>query len=287
MGRTGTGARNVSRRSAPKINGTADAWTAHGDSAATTVVPAIPGHVDDKDRAGTETLEDIMAFPFRLPAQRTCSDALFTICRKANREYRYSRSANACVEAGAGDVAALLHVCNRSPNRFPSVQVCEKRCVFSERPSDSCLEQPLFAACARQDVKNRWWFFDGRSCLRWDFPRGGCPANNGVVAIFSSEAECVWRCTNPRYPPCRKPASAPCGDKFLKFPAFADVSADDGRVRCLTTLASRPRVRRCLAGSNRYRSKAACEQSCERNTHLSATTMPNRIWRGKGSSGLV
>nr|XP_054922733.1 uncharacterized protein LOC129382630 [Dermacentor andersoni] len=285
MGGRRTGARNVSSRSARKISGTAGACTTDRASTATSVGPMIPGDAGDKDRAGTETLEDIMALPFRLPAQRPCSDALFTICRKRRQEYRYSRIANACVEAGAGD-AARLHVCNRSPNRFASVQVCEKRCVFSERPNDSCMEQPLFAACARQDVKNGWWFFDGRSCLRWDFPRGGCPANTGVVAAFASEADCVSRCTNPRYPPCRKPASAPCGDAFLKFPAFADVSAEEGRVRCRTTPpASRPR--RCLAGSNRYHSKAACEQSCGRRTRLNATTTPNRIWRRKSSSGTV
>ncbi|KAL1478426.1 hypothetical protein MTO96_016266 [Rhipicephalus appendiculatus] len=278
--RTGTGTHNMSRTSARKLSRSGGAYTT---SATFPVGPAIADDVSDNDGAGTETLNDIMAFPYRLPAQRSCSGAFYTTCPKTRREYRYSRSVSACVEAGARDPTALFHVCNRSPNRFSSAQVCEKRCVLSERPDDGCLEKPFFTACGRQDLKIAWWFFDGRICHRWNFPKGGCPANEGAVAIFSSEAECSWRCTNPRYPPCRRPASAPCGTQFLKFPAFAHVSKDDGRIRCLTTRASQPWVSRCLAGSNRYHSKRACQKSCVRNARSNTTTPENRIRRRKDS----
>ncbi|KAL3191394.1 hypothetical protein MRX96_059921 [Rhipicephalus microplus] len=47
------------------------------------------------------------------------------------------------------DSASRFSVCNRSTNRFSSAQVCEKRCVLSERPDDGCLEKPFFTACGR------------------------------------------------------------------------------------------------------------------------------------------
>ncbi|KAH6928890.1 hypothetical protein HPB50_020698 [Hyalomma asiaticum] len=262
------------------FNATASSGMAHTTSSSTSAGRAIAGNVSDEDGADTEALKDSMAFPLRLA--RSCSGALYTTCSTARREYRYSRSLNACVEAGAMDATGMFLVCNRSPNRFSSVEVCERRCVLSERLEDECLEQPLFTACARQDVKSVWWFFDSKSCKRWDFPKGGCPENNGSLAIFSSEGECTRRCTNTRYPPCLKPSSVPCDTKILKFPAFAYVSADDGRVRCITTLASKPRTFRCLEGSNRYHSKAACQRACQGNVGANITT-PSRIWRRNGS----
>lgn len=237
-------------------------------------------HSEEPDRLGstalTDTPEDIRDQPFRIPAEPSCNGALYTSCLKYRREFRYSRSANACVEAGEDQAAARFFVCNRGPNHFSSVLNCERSCVLSEHPEDACLDQALFTACNGQDVHRSWWFFDGRSCVPWDFPSGGCPAD-GDLDVFATAYECARRCTNPGYQPCQKPVPAPCTADLLKLPAFAEVSPDDGRVRCLLTAAPQRPEHRCLAGSNRFRSREACQQVCQTVFRAGADTTPDQV----------
>ncbi|KAH7938024.1 hypothetical protein HPB49_019283 [Dermacentor silvarum] len=208
------------------------------------------------------TAEDLLALPFRRPAKPECGAVFYTHCRKPRREFLYRASLNACL-ATADDRPAQL--CNRGTNRFTSWRECESSCVLTEPPLEACLDKTLLLGCRRQDVRTSWWWFDGRVCLAWNFPAGGCPANGS--AVFATADQCTARCTNPRYPPCTAPRTQPCSSEQLKFPFFAaeaPSSAVQGRRHCFRLTRRVLESHRCLTGANRFLTKAACESACKK-----------------------
>ncbi|XP_070394549.1 uncharacterized protein [Dermacentor albipictus] len=208
------------------------------------------------------TAEDLLALPFRRAAKPECGAVFYTYCRKPRREFFYRASLNACL-AAADDWPAQL--CNRGPNRFTSWRECEASCVLMEPPLEACLDKTLLLGCRRQDVRIGWWWFDGRVCLAWNFPAGGCPANDS--AVFATADQCKAHCTNPRYPPCAAPGTRPCSSEQLKFPFFAagaPSSAVEGGRHCFRLTRRVLESHRCLTGANRFLTKAACESACKK-----------------------
>ncbi|XP_037508518.1 carboxypeptidase inhibitor SmCI [Rhipicephalus sanguineus] len=188
--------------------------------------------------------------------QPPCGAAYSTFCERAPREYHYRRAVNACVETDTVDAA---DVCNRGANRFSSLDHCLKNCVSAEYPAEECFKWPLFTRCARQDALSRWWHFEGKKCVAWTFPSGGCPANGSKV--FTTAQECEEHCRH-HGAGCRRPDVVACGRRHLKYPYFAHVYAKEGRVRCLRSSETLLQGKRCLAGANRFRSRQACHASC-------------------------
>ncbi|XP_075542661.1 uncharacterized protein LOC142576415 [Dermacentor variabilis] len=208
-----------------------------------------------------ESSEDLMAFPFQRPTRPMCGDVFYTVCHPSSqREFHFRRSVNACVETAADAV----HTCNRGANRFASMTHCRQSCMRGgHRPAEECFGKPLFTSCARQDVLSSWWFFEGRKCVPWNFPSGGCPADDS--AVFRSAQECRAQCVvgGLGRSPCRPPRSVACEGRHLKYPFFADLSATDGRMRCLRSSPDVLRDRRCLTGANRFRTREACVGACK------------------------
>ncbi|KAL3204272.1 hypothetical protein MRX96_041296 [Rhipicephalus microplus] len=208
-------------------------------------------------------VEDPLAMPFRRAAKPECGAVFYTYCRNPRREFLYRASLNACL-AAADDHPAQL--CNRGTNRFSSWRDCERKCVLTEPPHEPCEDKTLLVGCRRQDVRSSWWWFDGRVCLAWNFPAGGCPANG--TAVFATANQCTARCTNRRYPPCTTPRTVPCSSEQLKFPFFAaeapSSAAVRGRRHCFRLTRRVLESHRCLTGANRFMTKAACEQACKK-----------------------
>ncbi|KAL1462156.1 hypothetical protein MTO96_043193 [Rhipicephalus appendiculatus] len=160
-----------------------------------------------------------------------CGDVFYTLCHR-NRdqpEFHYRRSVNACVETATDAV----HSCNRGVNRFASIALCRRSCMRpGHRPAEECYGKPLFTSCAREDVLSSWWFFEGRKCVPWNFPSGGCPADDS--AVFRTAQECRTQCLGRvRHSPCGPPRAVACDQRHLKYPFFADLVTTDGRMRCL------------------------------------------------------
>ncbi|XP_077539418.1 uncharacterized protein LOC144152085 [Haemaphysalis longicornis] len=187
-----------------------------------------------------------------------CGAVFYTFCRAAVREFHYRRAFNACVETAVD----VVHTCNRGANRFASSRHCHESCIGAERPDDACFDKPLFTSCARQDVLSSWWFFEGHTCVPWNFPAGGCPANGS--AVFRTRQECTSRCAErgSRGPACQRPIAVSCTRRHLKYPFFAHFSSEDGRMRCLETSTDLLRDHRCLTGANRFSSRKACFATC-------------------------
>ncbi|XP_049271452.1 uncharacterized protein LOC125758404 [Rhipicephalus sanguineus] len=190
-----------------------------------------------------------------------CGDVFYTVCHTDSdqHEFHYRRSVNACVETATDTV----HSCNRGVNRFASIALCRRSCVRTrQRPAEECFAKPLFTSCARQDVLSSWWFFEGRKCVPWNFPSGGCPADDS--AVFRTAHECRTQCLGGlRRSPCGPPQAVACDQRHLKYPFFADLSTSDGRIRCLRSSPGVLRDLRCLTGANRFRTREACMVTCE------------------------
>ncbi|KAH7938514.1 hypothetical protein HPB49_024755 [Dermacentor silvarum] len=211
---------------------------------------------------GFVTAENPLELPFRRSTRPECGVVFYTYCRKPRREFVYQASINACLATDDDQPAQL---CNRGPNRFASWRECERSCVLTQPPREACLDKTLLLGCRRQDVRRSWWWFDGRVCLAWNFPWGGCPANGS--AVFPTAGQCTAHCTNPRYPPCTAPRSAPCGSAQLKFPFFAaevPSSAVQVERRCFRLTRRVLESHRCLTGANRFLTKTACELTCKK-----------------------
>ncbi|XP_077540434.1 uncharacterized protein LOC144152827 [Haemaphysalis longicornis] len=169
-----------------------------------------------------------------------------------------------------------MHVCNHSPNRFATPQACQETCVLSQQPSERCFDRTIFSWCNSHDLNVSWWFFDGNHCRAWHFPEGLCPSpSDGDV--FHNLDECRRRCSRQNAPhlhdrkhgtrrsqaPCRAPAaSTTCSADLLRFPYFAQLSAGDGRIRCIRASEALLLTHRCLIGSNRFDDERACERAC-------------------------
>ncbi|XP_070388999.1 uncharacterized protein [Dermacentor albipictus] len=223
-----------------------------------TVLKTPAGEYEDVEAGKSK---EYLAFPFQYPKRPMCGDVFYTVCQPSSqREFHYRRSVNACVETAADAV----HTCNRGTNRFASLTHCRQSCTQAgRRPADECFDKPLFTNCARQDVLSSWWFFEGRKCVPWNFPSGGCPANNSVV--FRTAQECRKQCMpgGQGGSPCRPPRTVTCESQHLKYPFFADVSMRDGHMRCLRSSPDVLRGRRCLTGANRFRTFETCKRTCK------------------------
>ncbi|KAL1478430.1 hypothetical protein MTO96_016269 [Rhipicephalus appendiculatus] len=196
------------------------------------------------------------------PTRPECGVVFYTYCQQPRHEFVYRASINACL-ATSDDHPAQL--CNRGTNRFASWSECETSCVLTQPPREACLGKTLLLGCRSKDIRTSWWWFDGRACQAWKFPRGGCPANGS--AVFPTARQCTAHCTNPRYPACTTPRSAPCGSAQLKFPFFAAVaplSAAHGGTRCYRLTRRVLESHRCLTGANRFLTKTACELTCKK-----------------------
>ncbi|XP_050035562.2 uncharacterized protein [Dermacentor andersoni] len=193
-----------------------------------------------------------------------CQRVFYKFCLKPRREFFFNPAVNACV-ALSGRAGA--EVCNRSPNRFLTAVGCSRQCVRTRKPAGKCLQTALLSTCGRGDVVNgsNLWFFHSRGCHLWSFPSGKCPSWDGQ--LFSSVGRCLDACVRRRAGSysaraCRTPAPATCNSRQLKFPFFAADFGESVALRCLPTSTAGQAWRRCLAGANRFRTRAACEAAC-------------------------
>nr|XP_050027915.2 uncharacterized protein LOC126523307 [Dermacentor andersoni] len=210
--------------------------------------------------------------PIHESASNKCGDALYTFCNMLYQLYHYRASSNECVFT----VTENVRVCNRSPDRFATMDDCQRVCVVpgindlvADRPK-VCSTGPLFAPCNWRDVKPTWAIFDGVRCVRWPFPDGLCPAANNT-AVFSSRQECADRClkaveewsASPPRDPCPVgpgPAEV-CGPEVLRFPYFSHHSAN----KCFVASEDFLARRRCLTAPTLFVNEQKCREKCMGN----------------------
>ncbi|KAL3246142.1 hypothetical protein MRX96_057880 [Rhipicephalus microplus] len=180
-------------------------------------------------------------------------------------------SASFSTRALPGDcVSTVTHrlgVCIRGSNRYRSKSSCLQACV-KKRPSEQCSQPSLFVECDSGDILTTWWHFNGRSCKKWNFTSGLCPAH-GDDGTFSSREECLATCTgrHGRSRLCRM-SSQPdqCYSDQLRFPYFAVASNGKRRpLECVKVTSTNYRGHRCLVGANRFLSMKACLKTCVSN----------------------
>ncbi|XP_037501270.1 uncharacterized protein LOC119375149 [Rhipicephalus sanguineus] len=194
-----------------------------------------------------------------------CGRFFYTHCTVLNREAYYSAREGRCLLT----TTDAVRVCNRSPNRFASLDACYNSCGRMRGPmADRCFEKTLFADCERQDVWRSWWVFSGEDCVQWSFPRGLCPDDSGSdVAMFANQSACVERCLMSKdiekNKECRQPKAKSCTEEQLRFPYFADILAS-GRGHCVKATVENLLMHRCLIGANRFNTVNACQEACER-----------------------
>ncbi|XP_077547670.1 uncharacterized protein LOC144159887 [Haemaphysalis longicornis] len=209
-----------------------------------------------------------------------CGTPVFAYCSSREAHYYYSRDANACVSTRS----AIVGVCNRSPNRFSTAQSCRQHCLDKSEPSKQCLESAVFTECSREDVAETWWHFRRNRCRRWNFPAGLCPVIGSSAS--TSFRECARRCTHGgstharaqlrmrsggnsgNHPPCRLHRGDVCGVEQLRFPYFADSTANTSKTAshhttvCREVSSVHDTGNLCLVGANRFRTASACRQAC-------------------------
>ncbi|KAH6934981.1 hypothetical protein HPB50_002664 [Hyalomma asiaticum] len=199
-----------------------------------------------------------------------CQRVFYKFCLEPRREFYFDPAKKTCVALSG---RAGVEVCNRSPNRFVTALGCSRQCVRTRNPAGKCFKTALLSTCGRGDVVNgsNLWFFDGRGCHLWNFPSGKCPSRDGQ--LFSSVGRCLNTCVRRRarsVHSCRTPTPATCNSRQLKFPFFAADFGQDVSLRCLPTTTAGEAPRRCLAGANRFRTKAACIAACVRGRAMRA-----------------
>ncbi|XP_077491946.1 uncharacterized protein LOC144102592 [Amblyomma americanum] len=232
--------------------------------------PEAPATFGAPLAAWSPTVEDVFAFGKRPPnasvnsggeseGRHMCDGVFSTYCARAPTQFHYDRDTGTCVQT-AQDSAQL---CNQSPNRFASKAECAQTCVHSFTPEEKCFDTPVFAQCGSKDVNATFWHFTGRTCSAWPYPRGLCPAND--ARTFPSFDACLERCVRRPLaePPCQplRPGDVrACAVGELRHPYFADGAGE--HVRCLAVSVARFGRHRCLVGTNRFASKAACLRAC-------------------------
>ncbi|KAK8758132.1 hypothetical protein V5799_004238 [Amblyomma americanum] len=97
----------------------------------------------------------------RQPANAKCGMPLFTLCTRPRREYYYHPQEDTCTPATGSpkEDTASLSLCNRSPNRFSSLDSCRRSCMTSVMPAQRCFDKPVFTGCSRsyaQNLLNDW-----------------------------------------------------------------------------------------------------------------------------------
>ncbi|KAH7983539.1 hypothetical protein HPB52_012456 [Rhipicephalus sanguineus] len=165
---------------------------------------------------------------------------------------------------------------NGSPCGAPSFTYCQRPQLefFYESATGACLSTAThrLGVCIRGsnsgDVLSTWWHFDGRSCKKWNFTSGLCPAH-GDDGAFSSREECLATCAGRRGRSrlCRV-SSRPdqCYSDQLRFPYFA--AAGNGKRRplyCVKVSSTNYHGHHCLVGANRFISMKACLKTCVSN----------------------
>ncbi|KAH8040297.1 hypothetical protein HPB51_010077 [Rhipicephalus microplus] len=190
-----------------------------------------------------------------------CRQFQFSFCseRRGGGVY-YDAALASCLPVSA----ELAYVCNRSPNRFPSLHECRRSCVEPTKPQRRCLSTPVFSLCDRELTRS-WWFSNGTQCEEWRFPQGLCPAQKS--SVFSSARQCSENCLRPRdkLHCCHRPEPLVCTLGQLKYPFFAVVGYD-GRFRCLEATTSTLAGYQCLIGANRFDTIDACNSTCIDNS---------------------
>ncbi|KAH7947634.1 hypothetical protein HPB52_014837 [Rhipicephalus sanguineus] len=235
-------------------------YTNHSRGSVTTIPTA------SASKSGTHAL----SAPIQKPTRHRCGVAFYTYCSETRHDVYYRHVTRSCVPTRTD----YVQVCNRSPNRFATLEACKHSCMHSELPAESCFEKALFSGCSRQDVSASWWLFDGKHCRPWHFPGGLCP-DFSKTDVFVSQHECMNRCFPLRHAPvrthagrrrrvpCRPPkVGTVCDVDVIKFPYFADITTGSGRVRCLKASASYLLRHRCLIGSNHFPTETICKRTC-------------------------
>ncbi|XP_065309570.1 uncharacterized protein [Dermacentor albipictus] len=237
-----------------------DAFESESDGATTFGAPV----------AFTPTVEDVFAVAKRKSTadplgadneQRSpCDGVFYTYCARAPPQFLYDARSQTCIESGEDEV----ELCNHSPNRFATKADCARSCVHGFAQADRCFDTPVFAKCTRHDVKVKQWYFTGSTCASWPFLRGRCPGNE--TRTFATFADCLQRCVTGAKEgkrPCEPLDTGnarTCSLQELSYPYFADSVGD--RVRCLAASVAGLARHRCLAGTNRFATKAACHRAC-------------------------
>ncbi|KAH6939813.1 hypothetical protein HPB50_021858 [Hyalomma asiaticum] len=239
--------------------------SAPSDARIPTATVALPGPKGEHDgHVGSPEGH----LPMRMLWQRECRHYFYTYCDSIRQEWYHKPSSHGCVTTASDSV----HVCNRGANRFTNLESCFASCVHGDSKPDRCFERSLFTECDREDVLETWWFFDGRRCLRWNFPLGNCPSEQSRV--FHTAEQCALECVPGwevkrdnasaavrQQRRCEAPVAATCSPRQLRYPYFADMHAE-GSARCVRASARNLLTRRCLVGSNRFASLATCSRFC-------------------------
>ncbi|XP_070388905.1 uncharacterized protein [Dermacentor albipictus] len=208
-----------------------------------------------------------------------CIAVFYKFCPTPQREYFFSRAANACVPVGA---MPGVQLCNHGANRYASMDDCSLQCVRTPHQSRRCFQAALFTTCSSDDMVNgsSTWFFDGTECHVWQFPSGQCPSVDGD--LFANRELCATRCLGravansdlvgtetgniifTRDPTaCRVPRPSVCTSQQLRFPAFFQRAVQPGSSpRCQPATLVGDRGHRCLAGTNKFRTQSDCESAC-------------------------
>ncbi|KAL1480137.1 hypothetical protein MTO96_051288 [Rhipicephalus appendiculatus] len=190
-----------------------------------------------------------------------CRRYYYTYCSHPVPLFHYDPELRVCVPTSDGG----SQLCNHGSNRFSSWEHCRENCLKPDRVSKRCMENTLFLPCTRQDVMGTFWYFDGRACVTWDFPRGNCPqSHRGVYETFRDcSRQCEGKQGQNRADPthCGIPEPGACGLKHLKYAYFADMQAE-GSARCANASRTSLVARRCLVGSNQFHSLEACQGAC-------------------------
>ncbi|KAH6938905.1 hypothetical protein HPB50_014692 [Hyalomma asiaticum] len=124
----------------------------------------------------------------------------------------------------------------------------------------------------RRDMKHPLWFWDGDSCVEWNFYRGNCMRRTRGHEL-TSKAACLETCklesANDSLgvpPACKAPRSAPCDTAKMRFPFFAvpKGGGGGGSFECVEANAKRLQRQLCLAPGNSFDSIEACDTACKR-----------------------
>ncbi|XP_065296793.1 uncharacterized protein [Dermacentor albipictus] len=161
--------------------------------------------------------------------------------------------------------------CNRGRNRFASLEHCQRRCVTRKPPSRQCSSPTSFTVCSRRDMKHGLWFWDGDSCVGWNYNRGNCMVSRGRE--LTSKAACIEACQPPANG-TQKPAdptlcsatrSARCTTAKVRFPFFAARKGGD-HFECVEASAERLQRRLCLSPGNNFDTIEECDTACKRGS---------------------
>ncbi|XP_070384682.1 uncharacterized protein [Dermacentor albipictus] len=239
--------------------------------------PVVAGPMANQTRNGLRNSTEVSSVDRRKTAQHLaqlesaeaekyggeeCRRYYYTYCRQPAHRFHYDPERRVCVPTSE-DGGQL---CNHGSNRFRSWESCRASCLQRDRVSDKCLDNTLFIPCTRKDIVTTFWYFDGRACTTWDFPRGNCPQSR--AGVYETFRECFRQCKGKGREEaqadsarCSVPEPGACGLEELKYPFFADMQAE-GSARCSNASRAALLARRCLVGSNQFHSLDDCQGAC-------------------------